>query len=292
MADLRNRTADLNEMRVVELAENTGSAGGYRSGIAAAVEAMQADDELVWLLDDDNVPEEGALQSLVVAYRALEAEVSGPLGMAACRADDPLHRRLRDGVSTKAVFPRSSCFLNVNIVDVPARLRRRVHGSLANDGDARAAGWIDIPYGPYGGLLLSKGSIKTIGLPDSSLFLYEDDTYYTRRLVERGGRYVLVPDSMVVDIDRNWLASPRQQTNARTPWGQLLTAESPDRVYYAVRNRVAFERDHWCDSSWLRVINAVLYLTALVWTGLVTGRVRQASLILRAVFAARDCSFE
>ncbi|MGO2178857.1 glycosyltransferase, partial [Cellulosimicrobium funkei] len=50
---------------VLELARNTGGAGGFAVGLAHAVEEMAAD--LVWLMDDDTIPTPGALQELLAA---------------------------------------------------------------------------------------------------------------------------------------------------------------------------------------------------------------------------------
>ncbi len=54
-------------LRLVELAENRGSAAGFGAGIARALEW---DGDCLWVLDDDNLPEPGALQALFDARRA------------------------------------------------------------------------------------------------------------------------------------------------------------------------------------------------------------------------------
>ena len=53
-------------MRLATLAQNTGGAGGFAYGLALAL-ADGAD--LVWLMDDDTVPEPGALRALLDARR-------------------------------------------------------------------------------------------------------------------------------------------------------------------------------------------------------------------------------
>src|SRR3990170_7807516 len=49
LAALRTTT----RLSVLELAENTGGAGGFHTGLAAA---MEHDADLVWLMDDDGTP--------------------------------------------------------------------------------------------------------------------------------------------------------------------------------------------------------------------------------------------
>jgi rhamnopyranosyl-N-acetylglucosaminyl-diphospho-decaprenol beta-1,3/1,4-galactofuranosyltransferase len=51
-------------VRLATLAQNTGGAGGFAYGLALAL-ADGAD--LVWLMDDDTVPEPGALRALLGA---------------------------------------------------------------------------------------------------------------------------------------------------------------------------------------------------------------------------------
>ncbi|MFC6933555.1 glycosyltransferase [Actinomadura yumaensis] len=62
-------TADLVRERfasadLVELSRNTGGAGGFAAGTARALEL---DADLIWLMDDDTVPEPGALAALLEA---------------------------------------------------------------------------------------------------------------------------------------------------------------------------------------------------------------------------------
>lgn len=54
-------------IQVVPLGANRGSAAGFAAGIARALEL---DGEAVWLLDDDNLPEPGALRALLATHAA------------------------------------------------------------------------------------------------------------------------------------------------------------------------------------------------------------------------------
>ncbi|MFT2689669.1 glycosyltransferase [Clavibacter zhangzhiyongii] len=72
------------EVDLTVLPRNTGGAGGFTVGIARALAAHAAD--AVWLMDDDTVPDPGALAALVAARRARRprarrsSRVGGPLG--------------------------------------------------------------------------------------------------------------------------------------------------------------------------------------------------------------------
>ena len=52
------------DVRVLALPRNTGGAGGFALGVA---DALGRGADLLWLLDDDGVPEPGALAALVAA---------------------------------------------------------------------------------------------------------------------------------------------------------------------------------------------------------------------------------
>src|SRR6185503_7372606 len=61
--------------------------------------------------------------------------------------------------------------------------------------------YIEIPFGPYGGLFFHKAVIATLGYPNESLFLYNDDTEYTSRLMKIGGKLFLIPSSVINDLE-------------------------------------------------------------------------------------------
>src|SRR6204780_2101244 len=60
---------------VTELASNTGGAGGFACGMALALDQSA---DLVWLMDDDTVPEPGALRALLDARARYPAYPSSP----------------------------------------------------------------------------------------------------------------------------------------------------------------------------------------------------------------------
>ena len=62
-------------MHLAELGANYGGAGGFAYGMAQAL-AHGAD--LIWLMDDDTVPEPGALEALLQARRGYPGVPAGP----------------------------------------------------------------------------------------------------------------------------------------------------------------------------------------------------------------------
>ena len=58
-------------VRLAELTRNTGGAGGFAYGMALA---LAGDADLIWLMDDDTVPEPGALRALLAARERYPAQ--------------------------------------------------------------------------------------------------------------------------------------------------------------------------------------------------------------------------
>lgn len=147
---------------------------------------------------------------------------------------------------------------------------------------------ISMPYAPYGGMLISRRTLCTVGLPDYRLELYEDDTEFSHRITTTGGTILLDPQSTLCDIDANWL----QAAEGNTGPDRLVTAESSRRVYYSVRNRVYFERHRYCASVVAYALNKAVYIS-LLWVIAVRRRARaRFRLILRAIRDGEAARFD
>lgn len=216
---------------VVKLAQNRGSAEGFATAIRSF---LQTDGDYLWLLDDDNECEPRALQELVRAANLLAASTpEGPSAVCALRPSNPGHAAIARGASVTRVYPPNGSFMSF---DIAHRLVSFV-AKLSMPRPANRA-LVDIPYGPYGGLLVSRDSLRMVGLPNSVLGLYEDDTEFTARFSKQGGRLALCKSAKVNDIDAKWTES-----NGHLGLAGLLHATDSKRTYFAVRNRVAFDVD-------------------------------------------------
>lgn len=147
--------------RVVTMQSNLGGAGGFAAGIAAAT---QWGADLVWIMDDDTVPREDALDELLVA----RAAYPGTLATLACRAD------WTDGREHPMNRPRSRPWIS------PV-LRR--HAEQAGARSVRTSSFV--------ALLIDVRAVREEGLPMADFFLWNDDFEYTGRLLRRRvGLYV------------------------------------------------------------------------------------------------------
>lgn len=157
---------------VVSLPVNTGGAGGFAAGIAVAVARHDAD--LVWIMDDDTVPQPGALAALLAA----RAGYPGPVAVAASRAD------WHDGREHPMNTPRERFGLSA-----PARDAAAAVGAKA----IRSASFVSI--------LIDADAIRAHGLPEAAYFLWNDDFEYTARLL-RDGVGLYVPASRVLHLTK------------------------------------------------------------------------------------------
>lgn len=164
--------------RLVELARNTGGAGGFAVGMD---QAFRLGADLVWLLDDDAIPDLAALGALLHA----RASYRGPLAPAA--------------VSSRVVWLDG----REHRMNIP---RRRRGASAAEHAAAAAVGCTPIRTASFVSLLVDAEPARSIALPHADYFLWNDDFEYTARLLrDRPG--LLCPASLVVHKTANYYNS-------------------------------------------------------------------------------------
>jgi hypothetical protein len=255
-----------------------GSAGGFAAGISRAVEDGF---DFIWLLDDDNVAEPGALKELMTV--AQRGGTVRPSAFLAFRPQRPYQRRLVEGCSSRRVFPSRSSFLYFHLGNRVrnAILRKPRRETGATDG-------LPIPYGAYSGALIPRDTVTLIGLPDVRLRLYEDDTEYLYRITRAGGRVLLVARAKLHDVEGNWLAA----SDGRTGPSRLLLADSAARVYFGVRNRVYFEKWIYSSNPLMYAVNRRVYLATLWILSRRANQRDRLELILRAIRDGESASFD
>ena len=160
------------EARVVELAMNYGGAGGFAYGMALAL-AQGAG--LIWVMDDDTVPEPGALEAMLGARASYQGT---PPVLLASRVV------WTDGRDHPMNSPR------------PKPLARQAERTIA-----AAAGCTPIRSASFVSVLVDAQECRRRGLPRADFFLWNDDFEFTTRLL-RGQVGLLCPASVVVHKTR------------------------------------------------------------------------------------------
>ncbi|MBF4630321.1 glycosyltransferase [Clavibacter michiganensis subsp. phaseoli] len=147
---------------LTRLGRNTGGAGGFTAGIERAVTVHDA--ELVWLMDDDTVPDPTALAELL---RARSAAPGGTTVLASAV-------RWTDGRPHPMNTPRP-----------------RPSASRASIARAARHGCTPVRTASFVSVMIEVDAVRALGLPMADYFLWNDDFEYSARLLRRGRGYLV-----------------------------------------------------------------------------------------------------
>jgi GT2 family glycosyltransferase len=189
-------------VQLAELRHNSGGAGGFAGGIALA---LAGDADLIWLMDDDTVPEPDALSALLAARDRMTARAGRPPALVASQV------RWTDGREHPMNTPRRKPFA--------ARAER-----LA----AAAVGCVPIRSASFVSILVDAAEARRRGLPRAAYFLWNDDFEFTTRLL-RGNTGLLCAASVVVHKTKTFGSTD---------------VDPGDRFFYEVRNKIWMFRDN------------------------------------------------
>lgn len=219
------------------LTENLGGAGGFRDGLDTAV-ARGAD--LVWLMDDDGLPDPDCLEKLLA--RDGELDFWGPAVVDEARPERLVFPIRLPGTAT--------------VVHEMAAVR-----AAATDGLIR-----DVVI-PFNGVLVTRELVERIGSVRAELFIWGDDHEYRLRAERAGARIATVVDAMVRHPSVGELGSPMLG-------GRMTYNHSPSDLkhYCMARNNLLNLRDY------RGPLHALAFVAKTVWFYTVTrpdlGRLR------------------
>jgi GT2 family glycosyltransferase len=243
------------KVSVVNLGRNTGSAGGFGAGLEAGADSGA---NLLWLLDDDNRPQPGALDRLLAAYSMMGEDPN--VLLQSYRSDRYQYIVAVTEGRFVGLVPNS--FQGIHLRNLPTKIldklraprkKTRIHFPC-----------VEIDCAPYGGLLLSYHWVEKVGTPNPDFFVYLDDYEYTYRITSAGGRIYLCSASELEDLDQSWSV---KEPGARSIFSPSAPAM---RVYYSVRNQTFLERRR-CSSRVIYISNMVLALSILSCWSLTAG---------------------
>lgn len=142
------------EVRLHRLPANTGGAGGFATGLALALDAGA---DLVWLMDDDTVPQPGALAALLEARER-------------CPGRPPA------GLASRVVWSDGR--------DHPMNTPRPRPGATPQERAAAVAvGCLPVRSASFVSFLVDAAAVREVGLPEADFFLWNDDFEFSTRLL-------------------------------------------------------------------------------------------------------------
>ena len=161
------------EVELLGLETNVGSSGGFHEGLRIGHERGA---DWIWLMDDDLLPEPGALEALLEGERALEGR---PPPLLLCS----------------------------KVVWTDGRLHPMNEAKLKQEREAFvescALGLLPIRHATFASLLVHRRAVTAYGLPLEHFFIWSDDIEFTGRILKDGPHGYLVPGSVAVHKTKN-----------------------------------------------------------------------------------------
>ena len=156
-------------LRYHNTGENLGGAGGFHYGVRVAIEEGY---DYLWVMDDDCIPDEGALDALLKA----DADLGGNYGFLSSIA------YWRDG---------SPCHMNIQ----KTGLRKKLTDY--------ASPTVPIMMATFVSAFFPRARVIEVGLPIKEFFIWSDDLEYTRRLSRRHPCYAVTGSRVLHDMRSN-----------------------------------------------------------------------------------------
>ena len=176
------------------LENNVGGAGGFNIGIK---EAVKYEPDYIWIMDDDTIPKENALQKLMDSAN----ELGDDFGFLASKVI------WKDG---------TPCLMNIP----------KVHKDWIYQSSSLQKNMIRVESASFVSLFVKKAVVAECGFPIKEFFIWGDDLEYTRRISEKYVNYYCEESIVMHKMQQN------ERTDIFSDSGTRLK-----RYEYMYRNR-------------------------------------------------------
>ncbi|MFI0429726.1 glycosyltransferase [Mariniflexile sp. HMF6888] len=250
-----NKTKELvrktNNIELIDLKSNTGSANGFYQGIKYAYDKGA---EYIWLLDDDNKPTKNSLKILKEErVNLINKYTNESLALLSYRNDRKIYSDAIDLINPRLMLGVNNSFLGFSLFNNIESLFKTKKPKVVTQKDRGI-----VAVAPYGGLFFHRDLISKIGFPDISYFLYGDDYDFTYRITKTGGKIFLIKKSKIIDLEKSFHLIKNKRFNTR-----YFNTDSKERIFYSVRNGIVFEQNFVSNKS-IYLINASFYLLTVL----------------------------
>ncbi len=253
---LREYEKNNNNLKVVYLDTNYGSAGGYKKGLKLAYNDLEC--EYIWLLDDDNKPLKGSLKILKEFWDSLDEENKNKnVSLLSYRKDRTAYKEAIMTNNPEVVLGKKNSFFGFHFLILPQKvikvLKKKFGLHTFVENPKIKTGKISVA--PYGGMFFHKSLVETVGYPREEFFVYADDHEWSYRITRIPGNIYLILDSKIEDIETSLGFRGKKNTSL---FYSLLNKSEGFRLYYSSRNRVVFEQS-FCDNRIVYTINKYIF---------------------------------
>lgn len=259
-----NGSAAISRMRIRGLQEkysfinvivndnNLGSAVAFSQGMDLAMSDKNPNENIIFL-DDDNVAVDDAIQSALELYQKKEYDNSV---FYLYRKDRPHYVKYIETRDDSVLIGKPNSFMTFTVSHYfksffKSKSKSKTlisYDKITSD----RSGLVEIPCGPYGGMLTSKSILAQGVRPYKDMFVYFDDTDYSIRLKMSGVKLYLITSCLLTDIDDSW-TNEKLKSKYSSPF-----LEGADyKVRYSIRNRIYFEKKYLVRNYSYYVINII-----------------------------------
>ncbi len=243
--------------RVVVLRQekNIGYSGAISKGLTYAKET---DCDFVFVLDDDSVPETNAVMHFLNNLRLLEGKKVILVGN---RVDVPGNKDIFTSRPLQDALPRGTLFEVFSFKKL-ANIIKLVLGFPPKN---------DYPFVPIvpteafvtGGTFLPIEVVRSVEVPDKSMFIYGEDLDYAWRIRRLGYQSYACARPIIRDIDMTF-------PNYGDHIFGLFNPQTPAyKVYYRMRNAVRISKRHSDQSVFVLALNVMVWYIGLCIIGLI-----------------------
>lgn len=192
------------QYRVITCAENTGGAGGFEKGMAAAAEEKA---DCILMIDDDAILEKDYMEKIMDA-----------------RQHYPDYQAYAGTVMTDGKIATDH---RKNIVRPGLMMKKCPENSYMGEKEGQP---FACDIASFCGMVMDRELIRKVGLPCGAYFIWHDDTEYSIR-INRYTRFLVLPDAK---LEHKTEAYIRKHPHRRYDW----------REYYGIRNRILYIEKH------------------------------------------------
>jgi GT2 family glycosyltransferase len=264
--------AGFRKATVIRSPRNLGSAGGFKIGLETV---RMYDPVWIWLLDDDNLPNPDALDTILRSAAELDETARGKCAILAYR---PGHQSdIAAGIDVRRCYPAHSSFCGFHFAEIPYKIWRRLRWGRPS-GVPKIPARVSLPYATYSGLFFHRALLEMIGTPNEELVLYADDTEFSYRIVQSGGCIWLLTGAPMRELESSW----DSKAHAGSSFERWLRRGADFHVFYGSRNRAYFDHKFWLRNTMIYRINRLTYLFLLRFFAWRYGCVERYELFRRA----------
>lgn len=151
--------------------KNLGGAGGFNFGLKWV---LKKDYKYVWLMDDDTIPEDNALEELINASNILEDDF---------------------GFLSSIVLWKNGALCEMN--------KQKIQKPWYTKGQYLQYGLLKTYYATFVSFFIKSSTVKEIGYPIKDFFIWGDDIEYTNRISKQYVNYIVGKSKVLHEIKNN-----------------------------------------------------------------------------------------